>query len=88
VGPIRQAFYVRVQTHFAHTPIRILQNTLSDIAFGFEKPYEQNDCLVAKNVRLVAFSLLIILTSLAWVNCQYRVAGKASALRAGKWAPG
>jgi len=39
---------------------------LSDIAFGFEKPYEQNDRLIAQNVRLVATSLLILLTPLAW----------------------
>jgi hypothetical protein len=65
VGPIRQAFDVKAQTHFAHTPIRILQSTLSDIAFGFEKPYEQHDYLIAQNVRLVAPSLLVLLTPLA-----------------------
>jgi len=56
----------RFRPLFAHTPIRILQNTLSDIAFTFEKPYEQNDCLIAQNVRLVATSLLILVTPLAW----------------------
>ena len=64
MGP-RWAFDVRIRTHFAHTPIRILQNTLSDSAFGFETPYEQNDCLY---VRPVATSLLILLTPLARSN--------------------